>query len=344
MNKIAKLMCLVAVFALVGTSCKKKEETTTVNITMPELSVEDEDGAKSYLVGNRVEWDASDRFVIFNVEADNSDFESGEYRVQGGTGNKITVAPVGEGVDPYRHGAFYAFYPYGDETGGWQYAATPDAGHVTATFLLPPVQQYRKVGSNTAIPMNSFAMAAKDTQASYLGDVRFNMQAICGVLHLRYWTKVAGKRVDHIRVYDKTFNVSGLVEMYIDKINPTELMEYLNNYNTSDYYLNQLANYKQEIGYYIPAPEENPSLSQIVTLNCITPDSPNGVLLSTDRNHPTDFYLGLRPLAAFGGMKITVYFTDNTYAVAYNNETNNKIKPNVMKDMAVREVYNFANL
>lgn len=344
MNKIAKMMCLVAIIALVGTSCKKKEEAATVKITFEELSVEGEDGAKSYLVGNRVEWDASDRFVVFNVEEGNADFESGEYRVQGAGGSTVTLAPVGEPVSTENHGAFYAFYPYGDETGGWQFADTPDAGHVTATFLLPPVQNYRKVGEKAAIPQNSFAAAAKDTQTANLGDVHFNMRAICGILHLRYYTLAANKRVDHITVFDKKFCTAGLVQMYIDMINPTELTQWINNYNTSSSYLASLVEYKEQIGYYIPEwPANNPLLSNTVTLNCITEATPNGVLLSTNVSKPTDFYLGMRPLAAYAGMKITMYFTDGTYAVPYDNNTNNKIKPNVMKDMAVREVRNFQN-
>ena len=337
MNKIAKMMCLVAILALVGTSCKKKEEAASVKVTFTELDVEEEGGAKSYLVGKRVEWDATDRFAVFNVANGNTDMEFAKYRIQGAGGATVTLTPDGNpGVDPYNQGAFYAFYPYGDARGGFQGAVISDPGHVTATFLLPKVQEYRLVGGVPAIPQNSFAAAAKDTQTPYLGNVHFNMQAICGILHLRYYMayQEGPKVVDSITIYDKYVHTTGLMRVYIDMINPTELSQWVTEFKShvnDPYFIASLNAYKKSIGYYIPQPAQNPLLSKTVTLKC-----PGGVLVGTNSNKPVDFYVSLRPGAAAAGMTIKVYCSDGSVYNAYDDNYNDMIRPNVMKNMLVR--------
>lgn len=335
MNKFAKLMCLLAILAVIGTSCKKNEETVTCTATFPEMVVED--GAKSYLVGNRLQWESSDNVVIFNTDNRNEVLE-GIYKPTG-AGNTVNLTPVNALENTNTLGTFYGFYPANVIGGGYQeYSATGDGEHITARFLLPKVQQYRAINGKPVIPTNAFACAARDDAASTLGNVHFNMRPICGVLNLRFYTQTPGKKVSYIEVTDKHFNTTGYVDMYIDMINPDELTEWLANFSFDESYLAQLTAYKESIGYYIPDyPANNPDLGPTVTLNC------GGVPLSNNMNAPTDFYVALRPLACFSGMVVKVYFTDGTYANAINSTYNNKIQPNHIKVLPKVGINNFIN-
>ena len=215
-------------------------------------------------------------------------------------------------------------------------------GLVTGLFLLPPVQQYRTINGMAAIPQGSLAAAAKDTQTPYLGDVRFNFQAINGVLVLSYWyqpSMAATKKVDYITVTDNRVNISGLVQMYIDKINTQELETWLNQFNPDDeVYMANLLQYKNQIGYYVPDPSVNPYLSRTVTLQCRNAQFPNGVTLGTSPSTATVFNIALRPGAFSRGMIITVHYTDGTYHVPYSFSTNNMIRPNTNMILRTREV------
>ena len=346
MNKIAKLMCLVAVIALVGTSCKKKEEAVSCQGTFMEMNVTEE-GSKTYKVGNRIEWDATDKVELFNVPNNNSSCDHGTYSVSG-AGGWATFVPGNHAIGVTNQGAFYGFYPSGNAgnaVGGFQDAWTGD-GHVTGLFLLPKEQQYRTINGMAAIPQGSLAAAAKDTQTAYLGDVRFNFQAINGVLVLSYWIQpqyVATKKVDYIEVTDKRVHISGLVQMYIDKINTTELTQWLNQFNPDDpIYMENLLTYKNQIGYYIPDPSQNPYLSKTVKLNCRNEQFPNGVTLGSTPSTATVFNIALRPAAFSRGMKIMVHYTDGSWYVPYDTNTNNMILPNTNMILRTREVaYNF---
>lgn len=324
MNKFAKLMCLVAVLAVVGTSCKKKEEAVTCTASFAELQYEEGD-AKSYYVGTRLQWETTDRVVIFNTDNTDNVFE-GVYRPTG-NGNNVSLTPVGGGLEQTNSlGAFYAFYPANVVDGGYQAgSATPDGEHVTARFLLPKEQQYRTVNGQPVIPTNGLACAAKDASASKLSNAHFNILPICGVLDFKFYTPVAGKKVDYITVEDKHFNTTGYVDLYIDMIDSEDLTRWINNFSLEQSYLTQLAQYKEEIGYYIPELAENPDLGNMVTLQC------GGVNLSTNKNNPTHFYVAMRPAACYSGMRVKIYFTDGTYANAINSTYNNMIKPNHVK-------------
>ena len=355
MNKIAKLMCLVAVIALIGTSCKKNEETVTCQGAFVEMN-STEEGAKTYKVGNRIEWDADDMVEIFNVANGNNSFTHGTFSVSG-AGNYATFTLMNGNITTQNQGAFYAFYPSGNQYvakgGGFKEAWTTGNGHVKGLFLLPPVQQYRVINGIPAIPQGALAAAAKEENTSYLGDVRFNFQAINGVLVLRYYLDdpswVNTKKVDYITVTDKRVHIAGLMEVYLDKVNPTELMQKLNAFNPDDdVYMANLLTYKQQIGYYIPEPSANPYLSKTVKLQCKTDldgQFPNGVTLGTSANTATIFNIALRPGAFSHGMVIQVHYTDGSYYVPYNDNGSPKlmIRPNTNTNMQPRRVaYQFA--
>ena len=335
MNKFAKMMCLLAILALVGTSCKKNEETVTCKATFAELEVED--GAKSYLVGSRIQWEPTDNVVIFNT--DNRDEVEEAFYHPSGAGNTVNLTPVNGGLtNTNTLGAFYGFYPANVEGGGYQSgSAAADGSHITARFLLPKEMQYREKNGKPVLPTNALACAGKDAASYVLSDVHFDMYPICGVLQLRFFSPVPNKKIERIVVTDKRFNTTGYLDLYIDMINSAELTEWINSYNESESYLASLLLYKQSIGYYVPEGAENPDLGGVVTLQC------GNLPLSTNPYKPNDFYIPLRPLACYKGFNVDVFFTDHTYANAITTAKKNMIKPNVLKVMPVVSIENFIN-
>ena len=330
MKRIAKMMCLVALVALVGTSCKKQEERISFKATLGELESED----KLYLVGKKFWFQAGDQVRMFNVQKEVFGQSSMGLFEANAEGLTTDFVPVGGSTEmtPQKKDVFFAYFPgeedmvspFMDNNG--EIYGQYGTGHQVPNyvkFTLKNEQDYRTVGveNAVAIPAQALYAAAKNESAANINGADFTFDLIGGVLTLKFYnnTSVDSLFVDSIRVKDKDRFLTGDVWMRVDRVDPAHLARLFKLYNPeSQSYMRELANYIEYVGYRVPGYHEgNTNLSESIKLNCPS------VLLGKTKETATQFVLGVRPLGLAKGMVIDVYMNDGhngTYH--YQKDTN----------------------
>lgn len=326
MNKIVKLMCLLALVAVVGTSCKKTDKVQSFQGTLGEVVVEGEE--KVTIEGVKVQFEQGDTVVLYNIDYDNpGNSVAGKY-VAASTASSTEFTPA-PGINP-NHTAlkdgFFAYYP-GD-------LCEPD---VTVNnhcyFELQPTQTYRTRSNNTPmVPKYGLYAASKDESSDLIGNADFHFDLIGGILKLRLYN-TDGKKVKSITITDKDLYLSGFVSMNIAEVDPVKLTNFVNNYDESnEAFMNSLNQYINDVEYRVCYNEGFDGFyapSQSVTLEMPA----TGVQLGTTSGTATTFYIGLRPLALWRGFEVDVTYTDGNHAALIQTTANNKIRPGVIKSM-----------
>ena len=324
MNKIVKLMCLVALVAVVGTSCKKAEKVQTFQATLGEMVVDGEE--KMSIEGVKIVFEENDPLVLFNVDNTNpGNSVFGRYHASG-TGNTASFLPVEAGMDnTTRMDEFFGYYP-GD-------LCEPDLGNNNhCYFELQPTQTYRKRPNNTVmVPANGMYAACVDRENSDLVNAHFGFQQIGGLLKLRLYTGT-GKKVKSITITDKDLYLSGFVSMNIAEVDPVELTYLVENYNEgSEAFMNRLNDYINRVEYSVCYTESN--YVDYLPSKSVTLEIPGGIEIGTQSGNATTFYIGLRPLALWRGFEVDVTYQDGTHAAKIQTTASNKIRPGVIKAM-----------
>lgn len=325
MNKFAKVMCMIAVVALAFTSCKKKETERAFikDVTTQEfVQVYDgEDGAKAYFDGNKMKFELGDRFLLFAYNPANSTNGCNMYEYQNYPGFSVPVwveqCLPSELIETSN--TWYAFYP-GDNVTNIQLGTE----HARATFTLSDEQTYRP---GNIVPANALYMAAKDASHTSLYDMNLSFQSICGIACLQFYS-TSGRTVESIVLTDHAFNIVGKVSCNIDQIDSDVLQSLCENYDTNHATLYQTL--VEQFGY------EANYQSRTITLDCS--NGGNGVALGADAEHATKFYIVMRPLALLRGVDITVKFKDGGPDWEISSERDNRIMPNVIKNINPRDV------
>lgn len=307
MKKVVRCICMMAVIALAFTSCKKDEEknqgASSIQCSTEEFIEVGEGDAKVYISGTRFIFEANDDEVeLFNVNnTDPSSCAAATYHATTTGANVMFALNDGQvAVPTAREDAFYVFYPAGNNT------SVDFANGNKADFRLDPVQQYRA----GKVPAGALYMAAKSTAAN-LGNVNFNFKTMCGVLSMKFWN-AQGKTITKIRITDKHFNLTGVVQLSLPELDPEEMTAMFNNYDESnDTYMNELALYKQRIGYNVTNAG-----------NTLTLDLGAGVALGKTRAQASQFYVVLRPLALSQGCIVEVFDGTNWQTVIDSNNNN----------------------
>ena len=318
MKKVVRCVCMMAVAALVFASCNKENEPASViKCSTEKLIEENEDEAKVYLQNNQVVFETGDVVALYNVDdVTPANSVCGMYTATTTGSSNVPFSSTSPLAND-RMSAFYAFYP-GDDVDYTQL----DNGN-RCGFPLNPVQIYRP---NT-VPQGALYMAAKDATTDHLTDAYFHFKNICGILSLNLYN-ANGKTIKGIRVTDKHFHLTGLVQLILPEIDPDELTGMFNNYNESNAtYMDNLANYKTRIGYNVT----NAGMS--VTLNL-----GDGVALGKTKANATRFYMVLRPLALMKGCIIEVTQDGTTWTQIVNSNKDNRIRPSVIKNMSAINV------
>lgn len=344
MNKIAKLMCLVAFVALIGTSCKKQEEKVWFSATLPELQSED----KLYLVGKKLWFEVGDQVRMFNVKNEvygQSDMAIFAAKTEGLT---TTFEYVSGDITPTRKDAFFAYFP-GEaaavtdfmDNSGEQYGQYGEGHQVPnyVCFKLQPKQEYRVLPSgDLAIPAMSLYCAAKNETAGNITGADFTFDYIGGVLSLKFYNNGVAPELymDSIKVTDKRYFLCGNVFMRIDRVDPAKLARLFNLYDlNSMHYMQELNQYVEYVGYRVPGYDEghtgNAELSTTLTLTCPS------VKLGKTKADATPFIMGIRPLALLQGFTIDAYLNDGNGAVYHYYKTtdaNCKVEPGMVRSIS----------
>jgi hypothetical protein len=337
MKKILKSVCMIAVIALAFTSCKKNDqEQVGIRITGATEAFVDapsEDRAYVLSTGGDTQFEKDDQIMVYNVNIEESTRTNYGIYWTKNAGHDV----------PWRYSSgtvvnhtnledlFLAFYPAEIVNNGrlWD-------GQNEAMFELVDHQTYRKLGGKVVAPKLTLAMAGKEDIANIVDEIYIQFRNIMGIMSINM-KSASSKTVESIVYEDNMFNVTGRVHLKLHEVDPDVLLDLLNNYNPNDpTYLASLNEYIQRSGYYVD--DANVAMKgKVITLDC-----GDGVQLNP--NTAQSFIITLRPLAAFGGYKLTVNFTDGTHALidgsAYTG-LDQMIRPNTRKPVNISNIDNY---
>lgn len=330
MKKIFRGVCMLAVVALAFTSCKKnneQKEGIRFSGVTEAFVVTDLDEERAYISSNgntNTFFEANDQIMVYNLNSEDATLTNYGIYWTDKPGHKVDWYYSSGTVinhNPVETNLF-AFYPAEIVNNArlWE-------GENEAMFEIVDHQEYRKYGGSVVLPKTTLAMAARDTVANGVDEKEFQFRNIMGGLWLRL-TDSQSRTITSIEYEDNTFFITGRVHLKIDKVDPTVLTNLLNNYGKPGNDV-AIANYVSEAGYYVD--DANAALKgKTITLNC----GENGVKLNPTT--PENFMITLRPLALYGGCKITFNFTEGeplVYSYAGGTPTQRMIMPNTLRKM-----------
>lgn len=331
MKKVFRCMCLIALVALVFTSCKKQEEKTTIHVISQDL-VEADDVDRAYIDFNdpfrHIIFEEGDVCMIYNISVEEPGpaySHSATYEAVT-TGNDVQFVNCGWGSVGHRmDDAFYAYYPAGPS----YIRDRLDEGNNVNEFYVKPTQTYRTINGVPAMPDKSMTMAAKVDNVDFVADAQFYFQNICGVFAFKLWDANGVANVTQVQVYDLNMDLSGWVELIIPEVDPDEMISLFNNYSEDPAYLMQLNEYRNRLGWHVT------ETSNHITLNM--PDG--GVQIGNTKATASQFYMVLRPLAMSQGAHVIVTYATGEVKDVYIPAGAITMAPNTIK----RATINLAN-
>lgn len=325
--KKSTFMLGVASFAMLAfVSCKKSETASSFEATTVPFEVVDED--RAYLGdNNRVTFELGDVVKMFNISEDDATVSECADYVTKNSGTSVHFKPL-EQMTVSSKGSFYSFFPAEN--------VTPDlANENRATFEVSAVQDYYEVNGNPSFSKKDMYMASQNKRVNNINNVTFKFQSIMGVFRLKYYTTGAVNTIKNIKVVDKAFDLTGDVNLMVDKVTSAGLTAMCNNYDPSDpdASATAIADYKEMIGYNVT------NKGNVVTLDF----GETGYTLSDDANNPSVFYIVLRPLALAHGYQVIITTMDDVEHVVVDRDgpqPSKKMVPNTIKGSSAVDLAN----
>jgi hypothetical protein len=310
MKKIISTLCIVAMVALVATSCKKKNEegaSFTVNVeeTTGWGQAPSIDDGKAYLDPNNsynFTWNEGDKIRIYNLSSTPSQSFSQLYVAEQGSEGKTEVRFFSESGDPIggrQDLGYFVFFNGNNATG------TMLANGNREKFVVSPTQNFE---SAYRMDKGALALACRvaDNGASYVTD--FTLSHIFGFLNIGIADNAHDgktRNVSRIEVEDASWNLAGELTLKLDGVDPetfsalqSQLEGTLNGGDVAAYQT-ALARYLSSIGYHA-----EPTNTKMITLNC------NNEPLTADAWEY--FIIPIRPGALYTGCTIRIYYEDTT--------------------------------
>jgi hypothetical protein len=316
MKKIVRTLCLVAMVALVATSCKKKEENANVTVALEETTGFEAgpsiDGSKAWIDvfnGSVFRWNEHDQVAFYNLSSNPANSTCTVLTAIDGSEGQMRTKFTGPAIGPAQEIGYFVFYQ--PEKAG-AVKGNPLGADNRETFTVPATQDYNP---QYMIDPKSMVMACSTPTAT-----NFSLSHIFGFLNIGIYnsTGTSDVEVDYITVEDKANYLAGNVNLKLGEVNPTELNFMLNrlvqygendpNYQAAytDYIINTL-------GYNVIRQ------SQTITLNCDAKLNKSGY---------TYFFISLRPGALRHAFTVTIHYKDGTtYSHEFNNPSEYIIKP-----------------
>jgi len=317
MKRVFRTLCLIAMVALVTTSCKKKEEGAEFNVTFgetygfevgPSLN-----GAKAYLDpwdGYKFKWNDGDQVMVYNVSATLGNSVAEVFTADPGSEGKQTARFTGTAVGPKKEHGYFVFYNANKAYG------LPDDG-VMETFRVPAVQNYNPTHliDPTSLMLANTIGAAGESHIN-----SFTLQHVFGYLNVAVGNleETNARHVKSITVTDAKWHLSGELDVKLPEVSAqrfTELLEDLEDDDVTEAeYLAELHSYLTTLGYH--AHGDNIPLDKSITLNCVNTDYPQG--LGWNQYAWQYFFITLRPGALYKGFTIGIEFDENTNTEGYD--------------------------
>lgn len=310
-------LCMMGVVAFLASSCNKNEEKPTVSIGLPapfEEVIADDGGEKLYVDfnnGSAYKWNANDRVMIYNLDAtDGTKTQKAIYST--GTEAEGQLSAMFNGADlGVKKDHYFVFFPVEKLVND-----ALDQNNYQ-TFQVPESQDYTLVDGNPTVDKTSLAAACEINTIN----TPFTLQHIFGVCRLRLKGTMTIKKIE---LTDPHHGLAGTLGMKLHEVNMAKFQNLMDNYTLvqdgqegmNPAFVTAWNAYRQQLNYTSQAS------SHTITLNCVTPDTPNGVQLQGTTT-ATPFYIAVRPGAFIDGFTITVYdMNDNPTVI--NNYVNPK--------------------
>ena len=293
MKRIIRTLSLIALVALVATSCKKKEEAN-FNMTVGETTGFEVgpsfDGSKAYFDPNdgyRFKWNLGDRVVIYNLDNDYTKSVAGIYTANQ-AGYTTSFSPEGAEVGAPKSIGYRVFYNAAK-------AETAIDVDNRVTFHVPATQTYEPEcwADPNAMVMACTAHATGD----HIGI--FTMEHIFGYLNIGVGHSISDSRqVTSIVVQDDQWNLYGDLSLKLGPVNAstfTSLMNQCYNTNGGESYLTALSQYLDVLGYNADGQ------GKTITMDC----SKSSNLITGQYKY---FFVSLRPGALYKGFTVTINY------------------------------------
>ena len=321
MKRVFRALCLVAMVALVATSCKKNEGTKSIDANIGEVSGyrtnPDFDGSKAHFDPSNYQfiWDQQDQIMTYNLSNSNpSESECAIFEAEkGGSGRAHFIFAENESLGSKKD-QILVFYPAAKAERMIQ-----TNGNNIETFKVEATQDYNPTYK---MDPNSMVMAAvSDYATNDLGT--FHMQHIFGFVNIGIAHNQTGDiTVDKIVITDPHTNLTGELDLKLPEVDPNEFTTLMNELESGDAnYASHLSTYLHRVGYHAHGTQ-----GKSVTLNC------NQALTY---GQWTNFYIALRPGALYKGFTIDIYCngsTSPTYSHTFDPAMNHLIKPGYFRN------------
>lgn len=307
MKKVMRIMGLVCMAGLLAftTSCKKKENTTSLNLTVPTMSVVSVDGERAYIDGDlHFQWNEEDYIYVYNLSDVNGESVVNVFENSTGAGPTATFHGSEMGA-PKFYGYRY-FYPTTMVSGD------PDEldNNNRQTFTVDHMQQFEGyeipgVHPASAVDVDQMAMAINtDDLHAYA-----QLKHIFGIADIRLKT-ASGKdtKVQKITITDNVYNLWGTASLKLHAVDMDQLNTLMAAYKAQDpSFAAMYANYvvsEDGLGW-LPG---NNAGNTSIEMDCTVGD-PAGVALPAGFQQYQDFMFLLRPLALSQGFTVDVEYT-----------------------------------
>lgn len=311
MKKIVRTLCLVAMVALVATSCKKNEEVTEVNVSFGEVTGMPQnpslDGSKAYIDaadGFKFKWNDGDQVAIYNLSVNSENSICEVYTADAGSEGQTKARFHGASVGPRKDIGLFVFYN----------ATMTEQNLKPNNYEFFHVAETQNYNENYLLDPHAMVMACVPANAgdNYVKD--FTLEHIFGFLNVAVANATCfgggyqPRHVSQIIVTDGEWNLAGMVDLKIPEVNPqtmTSLMNQLEANGPEDAtYLANLAEYVNTLGYHAHGS------SKTITLNCNNCNLPDYSIAGYWQH----FYIALRPGALNKGFTVKVVYNEATNA------------------------------
>lgn len=325
--RLFSMVCLAGAMAFLASSCKKNENTESVQVILPEFEevmVEPIDAGKAYIdfqTGGTFRWRDNDTVMFYNIDNAGQKTRKAYYVApegsEGATRARFTSgsgAVLGDRMDH-----FFVFYPVNRIKNGLNY--TPGTENYE-TFLVPMEQKYTQAHNQVTVDPHAMAMAAETYSVE--GGVMLNH--IFGIVRLVMKSDNATKvqRVDRIELIDNSLNLNGEVSMRLHKVDMERFHTLMQSYTwanvglSNSFYAAWNEYNREGLGYQSVTDEDHNGTGYTVALDCVDPETGLGVKVAGTPDDPnpyygySNFYISVRPGALINGFTLKVYVDGNT--------------------------------
>jgi hypothetical protein len=310
MKRIFSTLCLVALVALVATSCKKKtDEGASFNVSLEPIkgyvAGESFDGSKAYIDPSdwTMRWNDGDEIMVYNLNAeDYTQSVCHRFQAYPNSEGKTKTGFGGTAVGPKMSGGYFYFYHANKAAGNIQQDNRE-------TFTVAKTQYCDKpfYGTTYFCDPTAIVMACP---VNAIANTDFIMQHIFGFMNIGIAGAYAGyqenpKWIKSIELHDDSWNLNGSLSLKLLAVDPSKFstaMGYLESGNSQ--YQTYLSQYLNELGYHAQGNDK------VIIFDCSQVNNGQGVEIKW--HEWKNFFIPVRPGAFYTGFHIVVNYTDNT--------------------------------